>query len=177
MSYIVHTRSSATSSIGDESGQTWDLAMDAIVRNGRYFEDLEVGMEASYGRIVTDEDIVAFAMVTGDDNPVHLDPEYAAASMFKERIAHGMLTASYLSTIFGTKLPGPGCIYVSQSLSFRAPVKIGDLVEAKVTLTELITQKRRAIFACDCSVAGKTVLQGEAVLMVPTRPDKIYRAL
>lgn len=144
--------------------------MDAIVRKGRFYEDLMVGMEATYLRQVQEQDILAFAQVTGDNNPVHLDAEYAAGTIFKERIAHGMLTASYLSTIFGTDLPGPGCIYVSQSLSFRAPVRIGDQVLARVQLTELIDAKKRAIFACDCSVAGKTVLQGEAVLMVPSRP-------
>ena len=143
--------------------------MDAIVQQSRCFEDLEVGMEASYVRSVSDEDIVLFAQLTGDNNPLHLDADYAAGTMFKERIAHGMLTASYLSTIFGTRLPGPGCIYVSQSLSFRGPVRIGDMVTARVTLTELIPAKKRAIFACDCSVGGKTVLQGEAVLMVPSR--------
>ena len=144
--------------------------MDAIVRKGRCFEDIEVGMEASYTRIVGEEDILAFASITGDDNPLHLDEAYAAATHFKGRIAHGMLTASYLSTIFGTRLPGPGCIYVSQSLNFRAPVRIGDEVTAKVTVIELIPAKKRVIFACDCSVGGKTVLQGEAVLIVPSRP-------
>ena len=143
--------------------------MDAMVRAGRFFEDLEVGMEASYERQVREEDILAFAALSGDRNPVHLDAEYAAGTIFKERIAHGMLTASYFSTIFGTRLPGPGCIYVSQSLSFRGPVRIGDDVRAVVVLNELIPAKRRAIFACDCSVKGKTVLQGEAVLMVPGR--------
>lgn len=142
--------------------------MDAIVRKGRLFEDLEVGMEATYSRIVTEADIVAFAEVSGDHNPVHLDEEYAAGTMFKGRIAHGMLTASYISTIFGTRLPGPGCIYVSQTLNFRAPVRIGDEVVTKVVLTELIPAKKRAVFACDCSVKGKSVLQGEAVLMVPS---------
>ena len=143
--------------------------MDARVRAGRYFEDLEVGMAASYKRIVGAEDIQAYALVTGDDNPMHLDEAYAAATMFKGRIAHGMLTAGYLSTIFGTQLPGPGCIYVSQTLNFRAPVRIGDEVTASVTINELLPARKRAIFACDCSVAGKTVLQGEAVLMVPSR--------
>jgi len=144
--------------------------MDAIVRTGKFFEDLEVGMQSSYTRIVGEDDIQAYAVVTGDDNPMHLDEAYAAATMFKGRIAHGMLTAGYLSTIFGTRLPGPGCIYVSQTLNFRAPVRIGDEVTASVSISELIPAKRRAIFACDCSVAGKTVLQGEAVLMVPQRP-------
>lgn len=143
--------------------------MDAIVRMGRVFEDLEVGMEATYSRIVTEADIVAFAEISGDKNPVHLDEEFAAGTMFKGRIAHGMLTASYISTIFGTRLPGTGAIYVSQTLNFRAPVRIGDEVLAKVVLTELIPAKKRAVFACDCSVKGKSVLQGEAVLMVPSQ--------
>lgn len=143
--------------------------MDQIIRQGHYFEDLAIGMEASYTRIVTERDVDGFAAVSGDTNPVHLDAEYAATTVFKERIAHGIWTAGLVSTVFGTQLPGPGCIYVSQTLNFRAPVKIGDEVIAKVTLTELIPQKRRAIFACECTVAGKTVLQGEAVLMVPNR--------
>jgi 3-hydroxybutyryl-CoA dehydratase len=143
--------------------------MDGSKRPGLHFEDLAVGMEASYARFVTESDIAIYAVLTGDNNPLHLDAEFAAGTIFKSRIAHGMLTAGYLSTIFGTRLPGPGCIYVSQSLSFRGPVRIGDEVTAKVVLTELIAAKSRAIFACDCSVAGKTVLQGEAVLMVPLR--------
>jgi 3-hydroxybutyryl-CoA dehydratase len=143
--------------------------MDGTVRQGKVFEDLTVGMEASYSRIVTESDIAIYAVLTGDNNPLHLDAAFAAGTIFKTRIAHGMLTAGYLSTIFGTRLPGPGCIYVSQSMSFRGPVRIGDEVTAKVVVTELIAAKKRAIFACDCSVAGKTVLQGEAVLMVPSR--------
>jgi 3-hydroxybutyryl-CoA dehydratase len=143
--------------------------MVGTVRQGKVFEDLYLGMEAAYSRIVTESDIAIYAVLTGDNNPLHLDAEFAAGTIFKTRIAHGMLTAGYLSTIFGTRLPGPGCIYVSQSLSFRGPVRIGDDVTAKVVLTELIAAKKRAIFACDCSVAGKTVLQGEAVLMVPSR--------
>ena len=144
--------------------------MDAVVRRGRFFEDLAVGMQASYTRIVGDGDIQAYAVVTGDDNPMHLDETFAAATQFNGRIAHGMLTAGYLSAIFGTRLPGPGCIYVSQTLNFRAPVRIGDEVTATVVINELVPAKRRALFACDCSVAGKTVLQGLAVLMVPQRP-------
>jgi 3-hydroxybutyryl-CoA dehydratase len=144
--------------------------MDAIVRTGKFYQDLEVGMAATYERLVSEHDIAAFALVTGDNNPMHLDEAYAAATMFKGRIAHGMLTAGYLSTIFGTRLPGPGCIYVSQTLNFRAPVRIGDVVKARVCISELLAAKKRVIFACDCSVGGKTVLQGEAVLMVPSRP-------
>ena len=155
---------------GERWGRHWlDVARYADSK-GYVFEDLSVGMEASYQRAVTEADIIGFAEITGDKNPVHLDAAYAAGTMFKERIAHGMLSAGYISAVFGTRLPGPGAIYVSQTLNFRAPVRIGDEVVAKVTLTELIPEKRRAIFACDCSVKGKTVLAGEAVLMVPARP-------
>ena len=136
---------------------------------GYAFEDLTVGMEASYRRAVTEADIIGFAEITGDKNPVHLDAAYAAGTLFKERIAHGMLSAGYISAVFGTRLPGPGAIYVSQTLSFRGPVKIGDTVTAHVRLRELVAPKRRAVFDCRCSVGEKNVLEGEAVLMVPAR--------
>jgi len=143
--------------------------MTIMERKAYCFEDLELGMEASFQKVVTESDIVAFASDTGDKNPVHLDPAYAARTMFKERIAHGMLTASYISAVFGMEMPGPGAIYVSQTLNFRAPVRIGDVVTAKVRVVELIPQKRRARFECVCLVDGKPVLEGEAVLMVPAR--------
>ncbi len=136
----------------------------------KYFEDLEVGQEASMSRTVSEADIVAYAALSGDYNPVHLDREYAAKTIFKERIAHGILAAGYISALFGMKLPGPGSIYISQTLSFRAPVKIGDKVESRVKLVELIADKKRARFDCVCTVDGKPVLTGEAVLMVPSRP-------
>jgi 3-hydroxybutyryl-CoA dehydratase len=133
------------------------------------FEDLAVGMEASLSRTVTEAEINAFAEVTGDKNPVHIDAEYAAKTMFKSRIAHGMLSAGYISAVFGMKLPGPGAIYVSQTLAFKAPVRIGDTVVTTVKVAELIPDKRRARFTCVCSVGGKAVLEGEAVLVVPGR--------
>lgn len=150
--------------------------MDAIANNvnarhGYYFEDLSVGMSASYSKIIMSDDIQLFADLSGDDNPVHLCDEFAAQTIFKERIAHGILTASLLSTIIGTKLPGPGCIYVSQSLNFRAPVKVGEEVVASARITELFPERNRAIFSCDCAVNGKTVLNGEAVILVPRRPE------
>jgi 3-hydroxybutyryl-CoA dehydratase len=144
--------------------------MNLTTRQVYYFEDLEQGMEASFAKTVSEADIVSFAEVTGDKNPVHLDEKYAAGTMFKERIAHGMLTAGYISAVFGMELPGPGAIYVSQTLNFRGPVKIGDRVVAKVRVMELYPAKRRARFECICSVEGKVVLEGEAVLMVPARP-------
>ena len=144
--------------------------MNVVTRQVYYFEDLELGMEASFAKTVTAADILAFAEVTGDWNPVHLDTEYAAKTVFREPIAHGMLTAGYISAVFGSQMPGPGAIYVSQTLNFRAPVRIGDQVVARVTVMELYPAKRRARFDCVCEVAGKTVLEGEAVLMVPARP-------
>jgi 3-hydroxybutyryl-CoA dehydratase len=141
--------------------------------DGKYksyaFEDLEIGMEASYTRAVAEADIIAFADVSGDRNPVHLDHEYARQTKFKSTIAHGMLTAGYISTVFGMDLPGPGCIYVSQTLNFRGPVRAGDTVVTTVRVVELFAAKKRVRFACHCSVNGKPVLEGEAILMVPAR--------
>ena len=144
--------------------------MTVMTRQAYHFEDLQLGMEATFQRVVTETDIVAFAEVTGDKNPVHLDRAYAEKTMFKGPIAHGMLTASYISAVFGMELPGPGAIYVSQTLNFRAPVRIGDKVVAKVKVAELIAAKKRARFDCACTVKGKVVLEGEAILMVPSRP-------
>jgi 3-hydroxybutyryl-CoA dehydratase len=142
----------------------------ATAANGVFFEDLSVGQEASLSKTVSEADIVAFAEISGDKNPVHIDAQFAADTMFKERIAHGMLSAAYISAVFGMKLPGPGAIYISQTLNFKAPVKIGDTVVTTVKVIELIAEKKRARFETVCSVNGKAVVQGEAVLMVPARP-------
>jgi 3-hydroxybutyryl-CoA dehydratase len=142
----------------------------ATAAKGVFFEDLSVGQEASLSKTVSEAEIVAFAEVSGDKNPVHIDAQYAAGTMFKERIAHGMLSAAYISAVFGMKLPGPGAIYISQTLNFKAPVKIGDTVVTTVKVIELIAEKKRARFETVCSVNGKAVVQGEAVLMVPARP-------
>ncbi|MEW5962988.1 MAG: MaoC family dehydratase [Pseudomonadota bacterium] len=135
-----------------------------------FFEDLQLGQQAQLTKTVGEKDIVAFAELSGDRNPVHLDAEYAAKTMFKERIAHGMLSAAYISAVFGMQLPGPGAIYVSQTLSFKGPVKIGDTVVTTVKVAELIPEKRRVRFECVCTVNDKAVVQGDAVLMVPARP-------
>ncbi|MCB1513464.1 MAG: MaoC family dehydratase [Hyphomicrobiaceae bacterium] len=132
-------------------------------------EDLAVGMESTLSKTVTEADINAFAEVSGDKNPVHIDADYAATTMFKERIAHGMLSAAYISAVFGMQMPGPGAIYMTQTLQFRAPVKIGDTVVTTVKVTELIPEKKRAKFECVCAVGGTPVLIGEAMLMVPSR--------
>ena len=137
--------------------------------NGYFFEDLSVGMSDIYQKTVTDADIVLFAGVSGDTNPVHLSDEFAEASRFKARIAHGMLTASFISTVLGTKLPGPGCIYISQDLRFKAPVRPSDTVTARVTVMEMIPERRRVVLHTRCTVGDTVVIDGEATVMVPTR--------
>jgi 3-hydroxybutyryl-CoA dehydratase len=141
--------------------------------HGYYFEDLAVGMEDTYARTITDADIATFADVSGDTNPLHLNHEFARKTIFGGRIAHGMLTASFISTVIGTKLPGPGCIYVSQNLVFKAPVKAGDTVTALCTVTKIIPEKHMIEMTTTCSVDGKTVIQGQATLLVPARPDPL----
>ncbi len=137
---------------------------------GRYLEDLKVGDTASFSKTVTEADIVLFAGVSGDTNPVHLDQDFAATTMFKGRIAHGMLSAGFISTVLGTKLPGPGAIYLSQSLKFKAPVRPGDTVKATVTITEILPERKRVTLATVCTVGDAVVIDGEAVVMVQPRP-------
>jgi 3-hydroxybutyryl-CoA dehydratase len=135
------------------------------------FNEFEVGQSATYGRTISEADIVLFAGVSGDDNPVHLNEIYASESMFKGRIAHGMLTASYISTVIGTRLPGPGTIYLGQSLKFRAPVRAGDTVAATVTIKEIDPVKRRMTLTTVCMVGETTVVEGEAMVMLPKAED------
>ena len=134
---------------------------------GYRFEDLTLGQSASMSRTVSEADILLFAGVSGDTNPVHLDEEFASSTMFGGRIAHGMLSAGLISAVFGTRLPGPGCIYLSQNLKFKAPVKIGQTVVARVTVKELKTEKRRAVFSTVCTCGDTIVIDGEAELLIP----------
>lgn len=136
---------------------------------GLFFEDLSVGQSAETTKIVGAADVEAFAAVSGDTNPVHLDEAYARTTTFQGRIAHGMLSAAYISAVLGTKLPGPGAIYLTQSLRFRRPVKIGDPVVTQVSVTALDERRGHATLATVCKVDGKTVVDGEAVVMVPRR--------
>lgn len=136
---------------------------------GLFFEDLSVGQSAETTRIVTANDVEAFAAVSGDINPVHLDEAYAKTTTFQTRIAHGMLSGAYISAVIGTKLPGPGAIYLSQSMRFRRPVKLGDAVVTRVTVQELDARRGHATLATVCQVDGKTVVDGEAVIMVPRK--------
>ncbi|MCP1673051.1 3-hydroxybutyryl-CoA dehydratase [Natronocella acetinitrilica] len=136
---------------------------------GYTFEQLEVGLSASRGRTVTEADVVAFAGMSGDYNPMHVDEEFASSTRFQGRIGHGMFTASLLSAVLGMDLPGPGAIYVHQTLHFKAPVRIGDTVTARVVVRELKTHKHMVVFDTTCLVRGAPVLTGEAVMMVPPR--------
>jgi len=130
-------------------------------------EKIQVGMSVSYSQIITDSDIRKFAEVSGDRNPIHLDEVYAENSRYKKRIAHGLMTASYFSALFGTRIPGKGCVYVSQSLQFKRPVYIGDTVVASVEVTNIDLERRRVFFKTVCTVNNKVVTSGEAELYTP----------
>lgn len=133
-----------------------------------YAEDIEIGQSASLTRTVTERDIALFGEATGDMNPVHFDEAYAATTPFKTRIAHGMLTAGYFSAVLGTELPGAGSVYVSQTLAFKAPVRIGDAVTATCTVTA--KDRRRVTLACVAKVGDTVVAEGEAMLLAPGKP-------
>jgi 3-hydroxybutyryl-CoA dehydratase len=139
--------------------------------HGYYLEDLSVGMTSIFAKTVTEADIVMFAGVSGDTNPVHINQLFAEGTMFKGRIAHGMLSASFISTVVGTSLPGPGCIYINQSLRFRAPVKAGDTVVARATVKEILPERRRVVLTTVCTVGETVVIDGEATMMVANRPE------
>jgi len=128
-------------------------------------QEIKVGQSASHGKTITEADIKLFADLTGDANPVHMDEEYAKQSIFNGRVAHGMLGAGLISTVFGMYLPGPGTVYLSQTLQFLAPVRIGDTITATCTVKEKIEERKRLIF--DCKVTnqdGVDVIKGEAIV-------------
>lgn len=141
-------------------------------QNGYDIEDIAVGMKAEVAKTITEADIVLFAGVSSDVNAVHLNDEYARTTQFGGRIAHGMLTASLLSSVLGNRLPGPGVIYLSQSLRFRAPVRPGDTVHARVVVKEVITDKCRVVLDTVCTVGDKVVIDGEAMVMATSRKKR-----
>ena len=140
-------------------------------KHGLFLEDMTVGMTAVYAKTVTDADIVMFAGISGDTNPVHLDAHFAGQTVFKGRVAHGMLSASFISAVLGTRLPGPGCIYLSQNLKFRAPVKAGETVTARVTVKDVNSDNKRVAFDTVCTVGDTVVIDGEALLLVSRRAE------
>jgi 3-hydroxybutyryl-CoA dehydratase len=133
------------------------------------FDELEIGQRAALLRTVMAHDLIRFAEVSGDGNPVHLSDHFAAKTRFGQRIAHGMFTGSLISALIGTRLPGAGAIYLSQSFEFLGPVKIGDVIAASVEIAELIPERRRARIACECWVDATKVLGGEAWVSVPAK--------
>jgi len=145
------------------------IAMSNDSLHGYFFEDLEVGMCDRFEKTITEADILQFAEVSGDTNPAHLDEEFAKTTRLETRVAHGMLTASLISAVLGCKLPGPGCLYVNQTSNFRAPVIIGDTVSAHVTVTRLDAKRNFVEFETTCKVCGETVVDGSALLWVPSR--------
>ena len=138
------------------------------MKSGKTFADLAVGMTYSTEHTVTEQDVLDFARVSGDHNPIHLDEEYAKTTVFGTRVAHGALTASYVSAILGNDLPGPGAIFTDMSMTFKRPVKLGDTVKATAEVAELIERGYRVVLAVKCEVDGKLVMKGEAKVTVPS---------
>jgi 3-hydroxybutyryl-CoA dehydratase len=134
-----------------------------------YIEDLTVGQSASYTRKITEADVQKFGEVSGDMNPLHFDETYAKGTMFRGRIAHGILSVSFLSTVLGTKLPGAGSIFLGATVRFKGPVRIGDTVTATCRVHEIDMAKKRVTFDCVCKVGDNPVVEGEAQVKVPTR--------
>ena len=134
-----------------------------------YIEDLKIGQSASYTRTITEADVQQFGAVSGDLNPLHFDEDYAKTTIFRGRIAHGMLSLSFVSTVLGTQLPGAGSIFMSSTVRFKAPVRIGDTVVARVELTSLVPEKNFAVFKTQCLVGQKVVIDGEATILIPSR--------
>lgn len=136
-----------------------------------FFEDLALGMRATISKTVENEDVIGFAELSGDHNPIHLSEHFARKTRFGGRIVHGLYTASLISGVIGMRLPGPGAVYISQTLNFLGPVKIGDVVDVSVEVVELTEKGRRVRLKCQCRVGDKIVLEGEGVLSVPPSPS------
>jgi 3-hydroxybutyryl-CoA dehydratase len=136
---------------------------------GYYLEELSVGMSAEFAKTITEADILLFGAASGDNQAVHFDEEYASKTIFKGRIAHGILSAGVISAALGNRLPGPGTVYMAQTLKFKAPVRAGDTVRAKVTIKEIVPEKKRVVLETVASVRGSPVLEGEATVMVASK--------
>lgn len=143
------------------------MVNDNSVINSYDINEIKIGASASYSQTITDADIKTFAGISGDNNPIHMDDNYASNSRYKKRIAHGLLSASFFSALFGTKIPGYGCVYVSQNLNFKRPVYLGDTVVAKITVISIDHEKKRVKFKTICLVRNKIVIEGVAEIFVP----------
>ena len=140
--------------------------------HGYDIEDLHVGMVATYAKTITEADIVLFAAVSGDNNAMHTNEEFAQSTEFGGRIAHGFLTASVISAALANRLPGPGAFYVSQNLTFRAPVRPGDTVRATVRVKQIILERRRVVLETWCHVADRLVVEGEAIVKTTSKTSR-----
>jgi len=138
--------------------------------HGHYLEDLEVGMSAVVSKTVTEADVLLFSAVSGDDNPLHMNREFAERTRFEQRIVHGMLTTSLWSTLVGTRLPGPGCAYMGQEIIFLKPVHIGDTIVARLTVSKIDADRQRVYLNATAMVGDALVANGEARTWVPRRP-------
>lgn len=145
------------------------MMLDDLPRGTIFVEDMEIGLTRHLEKMVTDRDIELFAEVSTDRNPVHLDDDYASGTLFKGRIAHGMLTAGLISAVIGEQLPGHGTVYLGQNLKFLAPVRPGDTVRAAVTVTAIDPARRRVTLETLCMVGDTVVLKGEALVLAPSR--------
>lgn len=140
---------------------------------GKTIDDLRVGETAEYSKTVSESDVYLYAGITGDANPAHLNEEYAKKTFFKTRVAHGMLSAGFISTVLGNQLPGAGTIYIKQEVSFMAPVRLGDTITARAEVLEINKEGNRVRLRTSCvNQDGTTVINGEAVVSPPKKPQK-----
>lgn len=141
--------------------------MDNIILSSIPIEEIKIGMKVSYSQTITDADIKAYAGLSGDHNPVHVNQEYAEQSRYGKRLAHGMMSIGFFSALFGMRLPGPGCVYVAQSMKFKRPVYIDDTVTAIAEVTDVCLDKKRVFFSTNCYVKNKIVISGDAEIYIP----------
>ena len=137
---------------------------------GYYLQELSIGMSDSIEKTISSQDVENFAQLSGDTNPIHLDDDYAKSTSFGQRIVHGMFSAALISAVAGTKLPGPGGVYLSQSLKFRKPIYIGDTVKALLTISDINERRNRVTMDCKVLVGEQVVVSGEAIYMVNSQP-------
>lgn len=142
---------------------------DYALQHGHYFEDMQPGLTAVVSKTFSDADLSMYAGVSGDANPLHLSEEFARHTRLGGRVVHGMVTASLISTLVGTRLPGPGCLWMSQELRFLAPVRVGQTVLARATVTEVFADKQQARMQTTCEVGDTIVIDGHALVWVPRR--------
>ncbi len=141
--------------------------MEDVILTSIPIEKIQIGMRVSYSQTITDADIKAYAGLSGDHNPVHVNQEYAEESRYGRRLAHGLMSVGFFSALFGMRLPGPGCVYVSQNIQFKRPVYIDDTVTATAEVTDVCLKKKRVFFSTNCYVKNKIVISGDAEIYIP----------